>query len=85
MAFTDRCELSVAFYSCQPPSSARVVRAPKVRPILREFIRDLLLVRLNDSTCERVLQMLRKLPWKQEDVSYYVRRKLFRADKVRWV
>lgn len=61
--------LDNAYFSCNPPEKS--ARIEKIRTPLELFIRKLVLSDLNKENCERVLKMLRKLPWHDGKVAIF--------------
>jgi len=57
-------------YTVDPPKTEAVVYKP--RPKMHEFIRKLLYRDLNKSSVEKVLRLMRKLPWTENDTRAYI-------------
>ncbi|KAK0461159.1 ARM repeat-containing protein [Desarmillaria tabescens] len=70
--------LENAYYQCNPPE--RAPRQEKVRPPMELFIRHLIYDVLAKRTIDKVLKLIRKLDWDDEDV----RRVLFKVFTKPW-
>lgn len=70
--------LENAYYQCNPPE--RAPRQEKVRPPMELFIRHLIYDVLAKRTIDKVLKLIRKLDWEDEDV----RRVLFKVFTKPW-
>ncbi|KAG7440017.1 ARM repeat-containing protein [Guyanagaster necrorhizus] len=70
--------LENAYYQCNPPE--RAPRQEKVRPPMELFIRHLIYDVLAKRTIDKVLKLIRKLDWEDEDV----RRILFKVFTKPW-
>ena len=57
-------------YTVDPPKTEAVVYRP--RPTMHEFIRKLLYRDLNKSSVEKILRLMRKLPWTENDTRAYI-------------
>lgn len=70
--------LENAYYQCNPPE--RAPRQEKIRPPMELFIRHLIYDVLAKRTIDKVLKLIRKLDWEDEDV----RRVLFKVFTKPW-
>ena len=59
-----------AFFQCKPPE--RKARQQKEYPPMYQYVRKLLFKDLKDDTTEKVLKILRRLPWQEKETEEYV-------------
>jgi regulator of nonsense transcripts 2 len=69
-----------AYYQCNSPAIR--IRPRKQRPPLYQFLHRLIYTELNESSVDSILILLRKIPWQDPNVLRWVKKTLFRADRV---
>ncbi|KAF8897021.1 armadillo-type protein [Gymnopilus junonius] len=74
--------LENAYYQCNPPE--RAPRQEKIRTTMDLFIRHLIYDVLTKKTIDKVLKLLRKLDWENEDVKRYLYKVFTKPWKIKY-
>ncbi|KAF4621286.1 hypothetical protein D9613_000759 [Agrocybe pediades] len=74
--------LENAYYQCNPPE--RAPRQEKIRTPMELFIRHLIYDVLAKKTIDKVLKLLRKLDWEDEDVKRYLHKVFTKPWKIKY-
>lgn len=75
-------QIENAYYYVNPPESVAVPR--KQRPLMHQFIRKLVYQDLQKNNTDKILRLLRKLDWGNEDVAAYTIKCLTNAHNVKY-
>lgn len=75
-------QIENAYYYVNPPDSVAIPK--KERPIMHEFIRKLLFQDLQKNNTDKIVRLMRKLDWNNDEISSYAIKCLSSAHKVKY-
>lgn len=75
-------QIENAYYYVNPPEAVTIAR--KERPIMHQFIRKLIYQDLHKNNTEKIMRLMRKLDWNNEEIAVYAIKCLTGAHKVKY-
>lgn len=75
-------QIENAYYYVNPPDSVAI--AKKERPVMHQFIRKLLFQDLQKNNTDKIVRLVRKLDWNNEEINAYAIKCLSSAHKVKY-
>lgn len=75
-------QIENSFYLVKPPEGVGIVQ--KIRPIMHTYIRHLVFEELNKTNVDRIIKLMRRINWEDNEISNYAIKCLSKAYNIRY-